>query len=319
MKLVGARNSLLCASASALAACGGGGGGAFVQSTPPPAMTPTPTPTPTPALGMMAGDYIVARSAANQAFESYGSDVSVEGQTGAAKVMSTINTDQPQIRYNSASSHYEIALPEGGGWQPMGLDSSEVPNTRDLVTGGADRVFFQLHEYAGTGYLYSALAWWSKWTGAYSYEAGGLAFGIPTPAGGVPLTGSATYNGSISGLTTETSFDNLGGQYYSAILEGGISLSFDFGAGKLSGNISPTVYNLERKSLAPMSFTDTVYSSGNTRFSGKFDTSLPGANSFSGEFTGPNAQELIGGLTFPYKSPDDGKVYQAAGGFLAKQ
>lgn len=317
MKYLRARSILICTSASLLSACGGAGEGGFVQSTPPPPVTPTPTPA--SSSGTMAADYIVASSGENQAFESFGSDVSVEGQSGAATVMSTGNTDQPQIRYNSVSSHYEIALPEGGGWQAIGLDPNTVPNTRDLVTSGADRVFFQLHEYAGTGYLYSALAWWSKWTGPYSYEAGGVAFGIPTAAGGVPLTGSATYNGSISGLTTETAFDNLGGQYYSAILEGGISLSFDFAAGKLSGSISPSVYNFERKSLAPMSFTDTVYSTGSTRFSGRFDTSLPGANSFSGEFTGPHAQELIGSLTFPYTSPDDGKVYQAAGGLVAKQ
>jgi len=39
-------------------------------------------------------------------------------------------------------------------------------------------------------------------------------------------------------------------------------------------------------------------------------------NSFSGLFTGPSAQELIGNFAFPYRSPVDGKTYQADGAFI---
>ena len=67
-----------------------------------------------------------------------------------------------------------------------------------------------------------------------------------------------------------------------------------------------------------MQFTNTVYSTGSTTFSGKFDSTLSGANSFSGLFTGPAAQELIGNFTFPYASPADHHDYQAAGAFVAK-
>ncbi len=145
-----------------------------------------------------------------------------------------------------------------------------------------------------------------------------MAFGIPTPVAGVPTTGSATYNGSIGGHSTETAFDNLGAAYYPALVEGSISLSFNFGAGSLSGIISPTIYNLDRRALAPLNFANTIYGSGSTSFSGSFDTSLSGLNSFSGQFTGPQAQELIGSFAFPYASLEDGKAYQAVGAFVAK-
>ena len=56
------------------------------------------------------------------------------------------------------------------------------------------------------------------------------------------------------------------------------------------------VYNLPM-----MHFTNTVYSTGSTTFSGKFDGTPSGANSFSGLFTGPAAQELIGNFTFPLR------------------
>jgi hypothetical protein len=67
-----------------------------------------------------------------------------------------------------------------------------------------------------------------------------------------------------------------------------------------------------------MDFVETVFSKGSTAFSGKFDTSLTGANAFSGMFTGPQANELIGNFVFPYRSADDGKNYEAGGGFIAR-
>jgi hypothetical protein len=39
-------------------------------------------------------------------------------------------------------------------------------------------------------------------------------------------------------------------------------------------------------------------------------------NSFSGLFTGPHAEELIGNFAFPYQSPIDNQTYQADGAFV---
>ena len=168
-----------------------------------------------------------------------------------------------------------------------------------MYTGGGATLWLRPGSFQ-----YSRLLEWSG-NGAGGYEAVGLA----TPAGGVPVTGSATYSGQIVGRTSE---------YQAALaddfpVDGSIQLLFDFGLGSLSGSISPNLH--QGYTLGSLNFRDTVYSTGSTTFSGKFDTSVAGANSFSGLFTGPAAQELIGNFVFPYKSPIDGKVYQADGVF----
>ncbi len=105
---------------------------------------------------------------------------------------------------------------------------------------------------------------------------------------------------------------------HTGVILGDIDLGFNFGAGTLSGSINPILDLGTHYNLPSLQFTNTVYSTGSTTFSGKFDSTLSGANSFSGLFTGPAAQELIGNFTFPYASPADHHNYQAAGAFVAK-
>ena len=304
--------------ALALGACGGGGSG--VASIPmPPALTQTPPPPP-PESAPTPANYMIAANAVSQTFASKGGYVSYNLVTGGIPSPPTTQGEQLSVRYNSASSQYEIMLPSSSFWEglyrgPQGSQNIDF-RTSGTITGGSP-TYFQLQQYAGTGYTYSALALWGI-SSSQAGISGAAAFGIPTSAGSVPVAGSATYNGSISGNTTETSYDLLSNGHWPALVEGSIGLSFNFGAGTLSGSISPTIYNLERRALAPMSFVNTVYSSGATSFSGSFNNALTGANRFTGQFTGPQAQELIGSFEFPYTSPDDGKVYQANGAFVAK-
>ena len=82
----------------------------------------------------------------------------------------------------------------------------------------------------------------------------------------------------------------------------------------MSGKISPNLH--QGFNLGDLNFVNTVYSTGSSTFSGKFDTNASGVNSFSGLFTGPAAQELIGKFAFPYVSPIDSKTYQADGAFV---
>ena len=99
----------------------------------------------------------------------------------------------------------------------------------------------------------------------------------------------------------------------------GTSIWASISVRELSGSISPVLYLGDVYNLPSLQFINTVYSAGSTTFSGKFDSALSGANSFSGLFTGPAAQELLGSLAFPYTSPVDSKNYQAAGAFVAKR
>jgi hypothetical protein len=298
-----ARASVFVTTALALTACGGGGGGMSFIPTPP--VTPTtPTPNPPPPPGATAADAIVAATGTNQAFTSSGGTVRL---TTDPPSLSIASSDQLQIRYDSASQQYQVQLPATSAWQGIFLDRN--PNAPDFY-------LTPLRESADTGYSYSALgSWGAPDRGLY----GGVAFGIPTAPGGVPTTGSATYNGSIAGITNEIFPALLGGPSFPAIVTGTINLSFNFGAGSLSGSLTPTLSSYSIYTLAPLSFKDTVFSVGSTSFSGAFDSAVAGRNSFAGQFTGPGAQELIGNFSFPYTSHDDGKVYQAAGGFAAKQ
>jgi hypothetical protein len=159
-------------------------------------------------------------------------------------------------------------------------------------------------------YQYSRLLEWSaKDETVHGYEAIGMA----TPAGSVPLTGSASYSARLAGYTSEY---QPGGADDSAV-DGSTRLLFDFGLGTLSGSISPDLH--QGYAFDPLNFRDTVYSTGSTTFSGMFDTDVAGLNRFSGQFTGPKAEELIGNFAFPYRSPVDGKIYQADGAFAGSR
>ncbi|RIX26787.1 HupA family protein [Sphingomonas edaphi] len=129
------------------------------------------------------------------------------------------------------------------------------------------------------------------------------------------MAGSATYDGYFSGQTNLLQQDYLVGG-----TGGSVNLQFDFGAGTLGGAIHPYLNTFESVyDLGMLSFVDTVYSSGTANFSGRFNTSLVGPNSFLGLFTGPNAEEVIGRWEFPFVYPADGKTYDATGAWIAKK
>lgn len=204
-------------------------------------------------------------------------------------------SDQLQVRYDASSKSYEIRLPDSQTWTVLG-PKSEV----EAVSGGVTVTIQNL------SYRYSTpIEWFTDGS-----LAGVEAIGIATPDGGVPVTGSATYTAFAEGRTSESALID-------PLILGTMTLNFDFGRGDLSGSLSATLDpEWSGYQLDTLSFRDTVYSKGSTTFSGKFDTNLTGVNSFSGLFTGPSAQELIGNFAFPYKSPIDGHTYQADGAFV---
>ena len=210
--------------------------------------------------------------------------------------------EQLQVRYVQSSNSYEVQLPNTQTWAGISLLANSGPGP---VNYGGDTAYLWLHG----GYQYSCLLEWSDKGSAIS---GHEAIGIATPASGVPITGSASYLGVLLGQTSENHSDGT-----DLPVDGSILLSFNFGLGSLSGSITPNLHQLF--SLGTINFRDTVYSTGSTTFSGKFDTNLAGVNSFSGLFTGPNAQELIGNWALPYQSPIDGKTYQADGAFAGRK
>ena len=302
--------------AFSLAGCGGGGGSgaAGLASTPPPPLIPPTTlavsifPSPTPgefaSVGVSTNDDLVARD-------------------DRLSTLSNADVDQPHIRYNSGG-FYEIELP-GSSWDRLvhykGLanptsgnnyfqPASRPQNLGYLLTSGPK----------SAGYSYSELAAWGNVNLTAEDGFGFVAFGTPTPAGAVPVTGSATYNGIVSGTADVLEPDFLVGGYFPTPVEGTVSLKFDFGAATLAG--STTLYlnmGMNPLSIGTFDFIETVFSSGSTTYSGKFDTDVGGKNFFLGRFTGPNATETIGAWALPFVYSGDHEAHQAIGAWIAKQ
>jgi hypothetical protein len=285
---------MLLATAFALAGCGGGGGGYGVGSTPPPPVTPTPTPTPSPTA---TPAIVPAAATTSQQFAVIGASFPIDGDhtplLGAA--------DQLQVRYVASTNTYEVQIPHGQNWVSSTYLSNSGPGLWAFQGGlGGASMWVRPGPYQ-----YSALLEWND-----GDNVGHEAIGIATPAGGMPITGSASYFGQIFGVTTEYQ-PKLADDFD---VDGTISLSFNFGLGSLSGSISPNLH--QGYAFGTLNFVNTVYSTGSTTFSGKFDTTATGVNSFNGLFTGPSAQELIGNFALPYESPIDGLTYQADGAFV---
>jgi len=283
---------ILLATAFALAGCEGDGTNEAWRT----AIQPPPPPPPPP---------IVPAGTTSQQFTVMGASHANPGDQ--APLFGP--ADQLQVRYVQSSNSYEVELPHSQTWGEIhiaGARGEDVPHFFDgtaTVSTGT------------TNTQYSSLLSWRDPAGTY---AGIEAIGIATPSGAVPTTGTAIFNGSLSGSTSEVYLDKP------VTMFGGIQLTFDFGAGTLAGKLtSLSVFSVATYDdwtiLFPYSFRDTVYSSGSTTFSGKFDTNLPGLNFFSGRFDGPHAEELIGNFALPFQSPIDDLNYQADGAFVGKK
>ena len=286
---------ILLATTIALASCGGGGGGGIASggTTPPPTPPPPPPPPPSATFALLLKPVTTDQQFA-VAGASYESTATETPKLGS--------TEQLQVRYLASSNTYEVQLPNSQTW--IGL----VGKSENEATGaGGVTLTNQIFNDYGTVFR------WSVNGSSVGIEAAGVA----TAASAVPVNGTATYEAAILGATSER---GSGFSIVDPSVAGSMTLNFDFGAGTLSGRIVPTLDpEWHDYPLDPLNFRDTVYSTGKTTFSGKFDTSLSGVNSFEGLFTGTSAQGVIGNLAFPYRSPLNGQTYQAGGAFVGKQ
>lgn len=236
-----------------LTSCGGGSTGGTAAVAPIPAAPPAPapaTPFPTPMAPVPAS--------VSTEFASVGSDI--------------------KIRYDAGSQKYEIMLP-GQNWSVL------TPESRSDYAfagpGGAKTLVHFLNEAGKFNY--------TGFAGVHDSEKslGDFAYGIATPASGVPVTGTASYVADLMGQ----------GDFYS--IGGTAKLDFDFAKGSLAGSMR--VNGNDPAGWGPYEFGQydfvrTVYSSGSPSFSGELTNANNNAlgGNFSGIFTGPAAQELMG-------------------------
>lgn len=286
--------------ASALAlvvtACGGGGGGANVASIPPtPVVPPAPTPPSLPVIPPVPNGPIGLQAPGS--FKTYSGQLNSSGTP-----VST--ADGVQFSYSSADSKYTISLPgfavgqlvttgANGSFNDTGW--TNISSTVNEVTGGPSTatqpVRVILSWPASSDLKFTSTG---SWVDPNWRLLGTFAYGTATTAGDIPVSGAATYAGSISGLIN----NDLG-------VWGSVSLNFNFGAGTLSGAMKPEFAPIwDAISLGTYTFRDTVYSTGSTNFSGAFQ--VPGstaASGFQGSFTGPQGSELMASWNAPFLNP----------------
>lgn len=301
----------------ALTACGGGGG--QVSTIPPPPPTPTPPPPPPPPPTVPAGYEKVAifpGLTTSTSFASVGAEL-----PGSASA--PVTTDGFSVRYDASTNLYVFKLPSGddgdfyanvsdaNGWSGGLVRASSnppgtvYPSMTVLKSVAADRQI---------DLSYTRLAVYSQAGAWYDLPHGYLAFGLATPAGGVPVTGSATYTAAVAGASVD----------YAYIVGGDATLAFDFGQGTLAGHLDPQLYAYEgdgtAMALGRYDFVSTVFGAGSTSFSGKLSNSdVAGLGTFQGQFTGPHAEELMSNWVAPFRDPTSGQTSTIGGVWVGKQ
>ena len=297
------KSNLALATVLLLGACGGGSGGVTSAPSPLPAPSPTPTPTQT------ANDTSVELLAAP-----------------ATQELAVATRDDPiQIRYDASRNVYEL---KAGNFDWSAITdppnpSGQATNRYFSIAGQPDSSYFsiQAHNRASDPdrrYRYSNLAYWQA-NGAEGGDIGNVvAIGAATPASGVPLSGTASFEGFAMGQADVA--NEVWGFFSTTPLEGTVKLNFDFAAGSLAGSLNMGNGNCDCEkfvSTGIIAFSNTVFSRGSQTFSGSFASGAQGVNSFDGRFTGPRAEELIGSWSLPFLF--EGATHQAWGTWIAKR
>ena len=232
-------------------------------------------------------------------------------------VTSTIaadGADQVQIAYSAAEQAYLVTLPSVGQGQLVG---------RELRDSAGNLLATVDFEPQSSGYTYANLASWLSGAGTNDLKIGNFVFGTPTASGDVPLTGSATYMGTIAAQTDDTDLSRTSEGFVHARLHRGYrDHEFRLRSRKTQRPDRPELNRwncLYGTPLATSALTQTVFSKGSTSFSGKFDTALPGANWFNGIFAGPNAAEAMAKFQLPYVDPFTSANHEMSGVWVAKK
>lgn len=290
--------------ACALTACGGGGG--EVQSGPAP-VTPSPTPSPTPQPTSTAGPAGLYPLPSDKPMVAFGGGVT-ESESGTAAFATAVSygQSQMQIDYDPATQDYAITIPN----YPEGRSIEDTEDsTPDLFhrffylvnPATKQRVgFLNVDRKAQLNLTYTTLGWF----GGHRLAADGTALndqiyfaaGIPTVAGDVPLSGTASYAAVAKGWVTA-----------GTNVEGKLQLTFDFATSDVRGRLDLSA-NDGTGGFAPVGsypVAQAAHAQGATGFSGTFDAGNigPGDASFEGAFMGPGAAEIGGRWRVPLRIP----------------
>lgn len=284
------RIGLAAGAALGLAACGGGGGGAaFIPA--PPVTPPPPTCASPPCLSQVAIFPTLKTS----------TDLAVTG-IGASAIDSPLTASGFAVHYDAGTGDYTMTLPSVG----TGVFTQNLANSPSdklwagQITDGAGNVVAYANVWKPSGpALGLTYTTFVEYGQLYQGKPAGVAaFGIATPASAIPVTGVASYAGQVRGIT----LDGAGG------IDGTASFQFNFGAGTFGGHMDASYVDFgglgEVFNLGRYDFVNTVYSAGSPAFSGELaNASIPQHGTFTGQFTGPGAEELMARWSAPFHNP----------------
>lgn len=306
--------------AAVLSACGGSTGPHIALptpvETPPPPLEPEPVLEPA-HLGLTLADEEVVTVAVGQTFHvppDWSEPLEFESLEGGHPGQSAT------ISYDGENERYTLTLP-GVGTGTLATEwlngyegevaTSTYNNLVDESGTAIAGVSMPTPEAQSGELTYSHWGSWDSYhfneDNSYERNSGFFAYGMQTPDSGVPITGSATYLAHV--------YANA--PIFSWTVDGTASLTFDFGAGSLAGEMSAQFvsdgWDYYDYDFGTYTFADTVFAAGSPFYSGVFakDGTVVAGSFFDGSLTGPNAEELIGRFALPFVFGD--KDWQLTG------
>jgi len=236
------------------------------------------------------------------------------------------SADVITISYSAADQSYEVKIPglERGRLALVNGNASYSSNS--LATSPSSTFQVVLYRPGAVNpelpLEYTSFGWWEDpiYTPIpgplRSNNTGYFAYGVPTALGDVPVTGSATYHSLVAGETSASTSASLGASYVS----GAANLTFNFSKGTLAGRLELVLdMGLGARDFGDFEFTTTSYTVGANGFSGKL--SIPGSTEegfFEGQFTGPQASELMVRWVLPQSVPEVGRTGSLFGVLVGK-
>ena len=332
------RNMIMCSGMIVVAACGGGGGG--IASAPPPRAgtvvptpvptptpTPTPIPSPTPTPSPVPFTPIAAQIFANappaSELAAVGKGWAIElddnGQATALR-----DADDFKARYDPATDSYQVTISSLGSGT-LYQTSADWRRDHQIYQGKRfydgtiadtppreDEASLIVLSPKDATYSYLSLIRWQAIEASGTGPYGVMGIAQPTPAGQIPLSGTASYDGTVFGAIAGNSWDTLGGT---------ARLNVDFATGTLAGSV-----DLSLNCLWGCSYPATTYlvsggtfARGDRIFSGSLSRGGATTGQLSGTFAGPAAAELLARFQTTYFNPEQMVSMTAAGVILAKK
>ncbi len=269
----------------ALAACGGGGSGGGVSSTPTPPSSGggTPTPAPAPSNDDLLGP-LESENFANQAVQGEAS----YNQTGELHSVSS-GAVNVTFQYDATTRQYTVsAKGESERFGASDIEGEDDAQRVYLKTSGTAANSLVLTKPGAAGalnYRYVGSGFWQVTREGESLDVTQTAFtyGVETPQGGVPVSGSADYDAVLIG---NDAYNQHAGEGLITVdfASSDILIDIDYRSVTDTGEITPFTEN----------FLATAKIGRGGTFEGSF-TMATGSNYFgdiSGQFYGPDAQEV---------------------------